>query len=100
MSYRRPRTMRQLRRDVPVQALALTACSANSLSYTFIGSPSGEDLRNTFGWSVGPPMRSSSPCWFSASSGSFGGATTITPEPPDPVELSVGAEYKLLKALK
>jgi hypothetical protein len=53
MSYRRPHTMRQLRWDVPVQALALTACSANGLSYTFIGSPSGEDLRNTFGWSVG-----------------------------------------------
>jgi outer membrane putative beta-barrel porin/alpha-amylase len=68
-----------------------------SLSYTFIGSPTGEDLRNTFGWSVGAAYAVLPPLSVFAF---VEGATAITAGQPDPVELRVGAEYKLFKALK
>ncbi len=68
-----------------------------SLSYTFIGSPSGTDLRNTFGWSVGAAYAVIQPLSFFAF---LDGATAISPGQADPLELRVGAEYKLTNALK
>jgi len=68
-----------------------------SLSYTFIGSPTGEDLRNTFGWSVGAAYAVVERLSVFAF---VDGNTAITPGQADPVELRVGAEYKLFKALK
>ncbi len=68
-----------------------------SLSYTFIGSPSGEDLRNTFGWSVGAAYAVLQPLSVFAF---LEGATAISRGQADPLELRIGAEYKLIKALK
>ncbi len=68
-----------------------------SLSYTFIGSPAGEDLRNTFGWSVGAAYAIIQPLSVFAF---VDGNTAIGRGQADPVELRVGAEYKLFKALK
>ncbi len=68
-----------------------------SLSYTFIGSPAGEDLRNTFGWSVGAGYAILQPVSVFAF---VEGNTAIAHGQADPVELRVGAEYKLFKALK
>jgi Putative MetA-pathway of phenol degradation len=68
-----------------------------SLSYTFIGSPPGTDLRNTFGWSVGAAYAVLQPLTFFAF---LDGATAISRGEADPLELRVGAEYKLIKALK
>jgi hypothetical protein len=68
-----------------------------SLAYTFIGSPRGEDLRNTFGWSVGAAYAVIQPLSVFAF---LDGATAISRGQADPLELRVGAEYKLIKALK
>jgi len=68
-----------------------------SLSYTFIGSPAGEDLRNTFGWSVGAAYAVLQPLSVFAF---LEGSTAISRGQADPLELRVGAEYKLTKALK
>ncbi len=68
-----------------------------SVAYTFIGSPPGEDLRNTFGWSVGAAYAVLQPLSVFAF---VDGNTAIARGQADPVELRVGAEYKLFKALK
>ncbi len=68
-----------------------------SVAYTFIGSPPGEDLRNTFGWSVGAAYAVLQPLSVFAF---VDGNTAIAHGQADPVELRVGAEYKLFKALK
>ena len=68
-----------------------------SVAYTFIGSPPGENLRNTFGWSVGAAYAVLQPLSVFAF---IDGNTAIARGQADPVELRVGAEYKLFKALK
>jgi len=68
-----------------------------SLAYTFIGSPSGADFDNTFGWSIGAAYGVTS----SFSVFAFlDGATAIAPGQDDPLELRFGAEYRLTKAVK
>lgn len=68
-----------------------------SLAYTFIGSPAGEDLRNSFAWSIGAAYAVAPPFSVFAF---LDGATAISPSQADPLELRVGAEYRLIKALK
>jgi hypothetical protein len=68
-----------------------------SLAYTFIGSPAGEDLRDSFGWSLGAAYRVTQP-WSVFTF--LEGATAISPGEADPLEILFGAEYKLTKALK
>jgi outer membrane putative beta-barrel porin/alpha-amylase len=68
-----------------------------SVAYTFVGSPRGEDLRNSFGWSVGAAYAIIQPLSVFAF---LDGATAISRGQADPLELRVGAEYKLIKALK
>jgi len=67
-----------------------------SLSYTFIGSPPGSDLRNSFGWSLGPAYALGPVSVF----GFLEGATAIAPGQEDPLDVRVGAEFGLLPALK
>jgi hypothetical protein len=68
-----------------------------SFAYTFIGSPSGEDLRDSFFWSVGAAYVVTQP----VSVFTFlEGATAISPGEENPLEIVFGAEYKLTKALK
>ena len=68
-----------------------------TLAYTFIGSPPGEDFDNSFGWSIGAAY---------AVAPSFSifafldGSTAIAPGQDDPLELRVGAEFRITKALK
>jgi len=68
-----------------------------SLAYTFIGSPAGSDLRDAFGWSVGAAYAVSQPFSVFAF---LDGATAIAPGQENPLELGVGAEFKLPGALK
>ena len=68
-----------------------------TLAYTFIGEPAGADLRNSFGWSVGAAYAVVQPLSVFAF---LDGATAISPEQDDPLEIRVGAEVKLVKALK
>ena len=67
-----------------------------SLSYTFIGSPPGSDLRNSFGWSLGPAYALGPVSVF----GFLEGATAVAPGQEDPLDVRVGAEFSLLPALK
>ena len=68
-----------------------------TLAYTFIGDPPGTHLRNSFGWSVGAAyaVTPSLPVF-----AFLDGATAITPGQSDPIELRVGAEYRIARALK
>src|SRR5437867_1116356 len=68
-----------------------------TLSYTFIGDPPGADFRNSFGWSVGAAYAVLQPLSVFAF---LEGSTAIARGQDDPVELRVGAELKLIKALK
>ena len=68
-----------------------------TLSYTFVGDPPGTDFRNSFGWSVGAAYSVTQPLAVFAF---LEGSTAISPGQSDPVEVRVGAEYKLTKALK
>ena len=68
-----------------------------TVAYTFIGSPPGEHLRNSFGWSVGAAYSVAPPFSIFAF---LDGATAISPGQEDPLEIRVGAEYKLTKSLK
>jgi outer membrane putative beta-barrel porin/alpha-amylase len=68
-----------------------------TLAYTFVGDPPGTDFRNSFGWSLGAAYAVSSPIAVFAF---LDGSTAISPGQSDPVELRVGAEYRLTKALK
>lgn len=68
-----------------------------TLAYTFIGSPAGADLDNSFAWSLGAAYRVSSPVSVFAF---VDGATAVSPGQDNPLEVRVGAEYKLTKALR
>jgi hypothetical protein len=68
-----------------------------TLAYTFIGSPPGEDFDNSFAWSIGAAYAVTPP--FTVF-GFLDGATAIAPDQKNPLELRVGAEYRLFKALK
>jgi len=67
-----------------------------TLSYTFVGDPPGTDFRNSFGWSVGPAYSIGPLSVFA----SLDGSTAISPGQADPLEVRVGAEYRLTRALK
>jgi hypothetical protein len=68
-----------------------------TLSYTFIGDPPGSDLRDSFGWSLGAAYAVLTPL---SVFGFLEGATAIARGQEDPVDLLVGAEFKLTKVLK
>jgi hypothetical protein len=68
-----------------------------TVAYTFVGSPPGADFHNSFGWSVGAAYTVIPTLSFFAF---VDGSTAIAPGQADPVELRVGAEFRLLKALK
>jgi outer membrane putative beta-barrel porin/alpha-amylase len=68
-----------------------------TVAYTFVGSPPGADFHNSFGWSVGAAYNLIPSLSFFAF---LDGATAISPGQADPLELRVGAEYRLIKALK
>ncbi|PYN13756.1 MAG: hypothetical protein DME05_17645 [Candidatus Rokuibacteriota bacterium] len=68
-----------------------------TLSYTVIGDPPGADFRNSFGWSVGVAYAVLQPL---SVFGFVEGSTAIARGQDNPVELRVGAELKLIKALK
>ena len=68
-----------------------------TLSYTFIGDPPGADFRNSFGWSVGAAYAIVPPFSVFAF---LDGATAISPGQEDPLDIRVGAEYRIIKALK
>lgn len=68
-----------------------------TLAYTFIGSPPGTELHNSFGWSVGAAYLVAKPFTVFAF---LDGATAISSGQEDPLELRVGADYRLTKALK
>src|SRR2546426_12417190 len=67
------------------------------LAYTFIGEPSGTTLHNSFGWSVGAAYAIVQPFSVFAF---LEGATAIAPGQDDPLDIRVGAEYRIIKALK
>jgi outer membrane putative beta-barrel porin/alpha-amylase len=67
-----------------------------SLAYTFIGDPPGTNFRNSFGWSVGPGYTIGPLSLFALLEGS----TAISSDQKDPLDVRVGAEYRLLPALK
>jgi Putative MetA-pathway of phenol degradation len=68
-----------------------------TLAYTFVGSPSGEDLHDSFFWSIGAAYLVTQPLSVFTF---LEGATAISPGEADPLEILFGAEYKLTKALK
>lgn len=63
-----------------------------TLAYTFIGSPAGSDLDDTFGWSVGLAYAIARPVTVFAF---LDGATAISSGQDNPLELRVGAEWRL-----
>jgi len=67
-----------------------------TLSYTFVGDPPGTNFRDSFGWSVGPAYSIGPLSLFTF----LDGSTAISPGQSDPLELRVGAEYRLTRALK
>jgi hypothetical protein len=67
-----------------------------SIAYTFIGDPPGTNFRNSFGWSVGPGYTIGPLSLFTL----LAGSTAISSEQDDPLEVRIGAEYRLLPALK
>src|SRR5436853_5378373 len=67
-----------------------------TLSYTFVGDPPGTNFRDSFGWSVGPAYSMGPLSLFTF----LDGSTAISPGQSDPLELRVGAEYRLTRALK
>jgi hypothetical protein len=68
-----------------------------TLAYTFVGDPPGTNFRNSFGWSLGAAYSVVGPLSVFAF---LDGSTAISPGQSDPVELRVGAEYRLTRALK
>jgi Putative MetA-pathway of phenol degradation len=68
-----------------------------TLAYTFIGSPPGEDFNNSFGWSIGAAYAVARPFSVFAF---LDGSTAIAPGQDNPLELRVGAEFRIIKALK
>lgn len=68
-----------------------------TLAYTFIGSPSGTDLQNSFGWSIGAAYSVTQPLSVFAF---LDGAEAISPHQVDPWGLRFGAEYRLTRVMK
>jgi hypothetical protein len=68
-----------------------------TVSYTVIGDPPGSDLHNSFGWSVGAAYAIVPPVSIFAF---LDGATSVASGQDDPLEVRVGGELKLMKALK
>lgn len=68
-----------------------------TLAYTFVGSPDGSDFDNSFGWSLGAAYAVASPFSVFAF---LDGATAISSEQDDPLELRVGAEWRFTKVVK
>ena len=66
-------------------------------AYTFVGSPPGADFHNSFGWSVGAAYTLVPSLSFFAF---LNGSTAISPGQADPLEVRVGAEYRLTRAVK
>src|SRR5437879_10120577 len=68
-----------------------------TLAYTFIGSPAGTSLDNSFGWSVGAAYLVARPFSVFAF---LDGSTAISPGQANPLEVRVGADYRVAQALK
>jgi hypothetical protein len=68
-----------------------------TLAYTFFGSPRGETLRDSFAGSIGAAYTVFRPLSVYAF---LDGATAIAPGQDDPLEVRVGAEYRLAKFVK
>jgi hypothetical protein len=68
-----------------------------TVAYTFVGSPPGADFHNSFGWSVGAAYTLIPSLSFFAF---LDGSTAISPGEADPLELRVGVEFRLTRALK
>jgi hypothetical protein len=66
-------------------------------TYTFIGSPPGIDLDNTFGWSIGAAYLVARPVTLF---GFLDGATAVSPGQDDPLELRFGAEVRATAAIR
>lgn len=66
-------------------------------SYTFVGSPSGASLDNSFGWSAGLAYDAVS--WLRVSS-TLEGATAVARHQPNPLEVRVVAEFTLGERVK
>jgi len=67
-----------------------------TLAYTFIGDPPGTDFHDSFGWSLGVSYTVTPPFSVFAF---LEGSTAVTSGEDDPLELRVGAGYRLTKAL-
>jgi hypothetical protein len=67
------------------------------VAYTIIGSPAGSDFDNSFGWSVGAAYTVVRPFSVFAF---LEGATAISSTQEDPLELRVGAEWRLTDVVK
>ena len=67
------------------------------MAYTFTGSPPGTELHNSFAWSLGAAYAVVQPLSVFAF---LDGATAISSGEDDPLELRVGAEFRIVKALK
>ena len=67
------------------------------MAYTIVGSPAGSDFDNSFGWSVGAAYAVAQPFSVFAF---LDGATAISSAQEDPLELRVGAEWRLTKVVK
>jgi outer membrane putative beta-barrel porin/alpha-amylase len=67
-----------------------------SIAYTFIGDPPGTNFRNSLGWSFGPGYSIGPLSLFAFLEGS----TAISSEQKDPLDVRIGAEYRLLPTLK
>src|SRR5436309_8179541 len=67
-----------------------------TLSYTLVGGPPGTTFRDSFVWSVGLSYSIAPRSLYTF----LDGSTAISPAQPDPLELRVGAEYRLTRALK
>jgi hypothetical protein len=63
---------------------------------SFIGSPPGADLDNSLGWSIGGAYAVARPFSVFAF---LDGSTVIAPGQDNPLELRVGAEFRIIKAL-
>jgi len=68
-----------------------------TLAYTFIGSPAGTTFDNSFGWSVGAAYLVAQPFSVFAF---LDGSTAISPGQANPLEVRVGADYRVTQALK
>jgi len=68
-----------------------------TVAYTFVGSPPGAHFDNSFGWSVGAAYNVIPGLSLFAF---LDGSTAISPGQADPLELRVGAEYRIIRELK